>query len=393
MKASQLVSRIVIVTLSRLLLNTAKRFIYTFAPALSRFLGVPLTSITSLIAINQATSVSGMFFAPLGDRFGYKLLMLWGMISLTIGMFAAGILPFYATLVVTVVLAGLGKNIFDPAIQAYVGVRVPFHRRGLVIGILELAWAGSTVIGIPLTGILVEKIGWQMVFIAFGFLSLFFFFLILIFVPRDKGIESQTGTSVKTIELWKNLLKNKSVKGVLLFFFFLGLANDNIFVVYASWFEGSYGLGIVALGMGTAVIGAAEVLGELVTAFFADRMGLRRAVIIGLIGSTLSFILLPFLNINLSTALAALFIVFLTFEFTMVSSLSLFTELAPGSRATMMSGIFASAGIGRVIGALVGGPIWLSWGLPAIGAVSACCNFLGLLCLLWGLKQWPKQQL
>ena len=161
MKSSELAVRIVIVTLSRLLLNTSKRFIYTFAPALSRFLGVPLTSITSLIAISQATSVSGMFFAPLGDRFGYKLLMLGGLISLAAGMFAAGILPLYATLILTVILAGLGKNVFDPAIQAYVGKQVSYQKRGFAIGFLEMSWAGSTLLGIPGIALLINWMGWR----------------------------------------------------------------------------------------------------------------------------------------------------------------------------------------------------------------------------------------
>ena len=52
---SRLTLSIVVTTLCRLVLNTARRFVYPFAPALSRGLGVPLTAITSLIAINQAT--------------------------------------------------------------------------------------------------------------------------------------------------------------------------------------------------------------------------------------------------------------------------------------------------------------------------------------------------
>ena len=44
-------------TLYRLVLNTARRFAYPFAPVLSRGLGVPLTAVTSLIAVNQATGV------------------------------------------------------------------------------------------------------------------------------------------------------------------------------------------------------------------------------------------------------------------------------------------------------------------------------------------------
>ncbi len=37
----------------RLAMNTARRFAYPFAPALSRGLNVPLMAITSLIAVNQ----------------------------------------------------------------------------------------------------------------------------------------------------------------------------------------------------------------------------------------------------------------------------------------------------------------------------------------------------
>lgn len=390
MISRQLGTRIVIITLSRLLINTAKRFVYTFAPALSRFLGVPLTSITSLIAINQGTSVLGLVLAPLGDRFGYRLLMLWGMICLAAGLFAAGILPLYATLIFTVILAGLGKNIFDPAIQAYVGVRVPFERRGLVVGILELAWAGSTIIGVPLAGILIEKAGWQTTFIVMGICSLVFFFLILIFVPKDQGIGPTAGQNKKTIHLWKELTRNRAAVGTLFFFFFIGLANDNIFVIYSSWLEDSFALSLVALGIGTSVIGFAEVIGELITAFFADRIGLKRSVIIGAVSSIASFGILPFLNTSLVMALVALFLVFLTFEFTVVCSLSLCTEITPESRATMMAGVFATAGIGRVIGAMIGGPVWLKSGLWGIGAVSGVCTLLGLIALTWGLKNWQK---
>ncbi|MBU2510775.1 MFS transporter [bacterium] len=392
MKTSQLALRILIITFSRLLLNTAKRFIYTFAPALSRFLGVPITSITSLIAIGQGTSVLGVFLAPLGDRFGYKLLMLAGLISLTVGMFAAGILPLYLTLVFTVMVAGLGKVLFDPAIQAYVGLKVPYHRRGLVIGILELAWAGSSVIGIPLAGVLIEKAGWQTTFILFGILSLICFFLVLFLVPRDRGIQSSPDSSTRTLVLLKQLLTNRSAVGALLFFFFLGIANDNIFVIYASWLEGSFSLSLVALGVGTSVIGAAEIFGELFTAFFSDRIGLKRAVFIGTICSILSFVALPFMNSSLPMALAALFLIFISFEFTIVSSFGLCTELTPDSRATLMSGIFATAGIGRVIGATIGGPVWLKGGLVAIGSVSAGCTLLALLALYWGLRDWKNEK-
>ena len=76
-----LIIKVAVVTVCRLVLNTARRFAYPFAPVLSRSLGVPLTAITSLIAVNQATGILGMFFGPVADRFGYRLVMLAGLMN------------------------------------------------------------------------------------------------------------------------------------------------------------------------------------------------------------------------------------------------------------------------------------------------------------------------
>ena len=60
---------------------------------------------------------------------------------LAAGMLAAALFPLYAVVLVALFLAGLGKSILDPAMQAWAGNRVPYRRRALVIGILETSWA------------------------------------------------------------------------------------------------------------------------------------------------------------------------------------------------------------------------------------------------------------
>jgi predicted MFS family arabinose efflux permease len=158
--------------------------------------------------------------------------------------------------------------------------------------------------------------------------------------------------------------------------------------VYGVWLEETFGLSVVALGMTTTVIGGAELLGESLTASLADRVGLRRSVIIGLTLSGMSYAALPLLGRTLGLALTALFIVFLTVEFAIVAALSLFTEVLPNARATMMAGYFAAAGLGRVVGALIGGPIWMAGGINAIGSVSALIIGAAFTCVVWGLWRW-----
>ncbi|MBW1692934.1 MAG: MFS transporter, partial [Deltaproteobacteria bacterium] len=184
---SGLALKIGIAALCRLIFNSARRFAYPFAPALSRGLGVNLTAITSIIAINQGTAVLGIFFGPLADRLGYRFMMLTGLCMLAVGMIAGGSFPFYGVILVALFLAGLGKSIFDPAIQAYVGEHVPYHRRGLVIGVLEFSWAGSTLLGIPLIGVLIEYLGWRSPFYAMGGAAIPGALALMILIPKDRA--------------------------------------------------------------------------------------------------------------------------------------------------------------------------------------------------------------
>ncbi len=389
-KAQNHLVRIVITaTFSKLLLNTSRRFIYPFAPAIARGLGMPLTSVTNLIAVNQITSVLGPVFAPFGDRYGYKIMLLLALICLTVGMFAAGYMPLYSVLLVSLFLAGLAKNIYDPALQALVGESVPYEKRGLVIGLLEIAWALSTLIGIPAAGFLIDRYNWQTPFIAFGVMSLISLIITYIIFPQDRK-EGRAVKKNRLIKTWGILLMQRPVVGIALFSFFMAFANDNLFVIYGAWLEDSFHLSLFAIGLGTSVIGFSEIIGEFLTAFLSDKIGLKRSILIGLFFCILSYISLPFLNSSPMFAFSGLFFVFLAFEFTVVTSMSLCTELVPEYRASTMSAFFAIGGIGRVMGAFAGGYLWSLGGIRVIAILSGILSVCALLALFWGLKHWEE---
>jgi predicted MFS family arabinose efflux permease len=387
---TQLTLTIVVTTLCRLVLNAARRFVYPFAPALSRGLGVPLTAITSLIAVNQATSILGLFCGPVADRLGYRLMMLTGMTLLVVGMFAGGVFPFYGVILVALFLAGLGKSIFDPALQAYVGDRVPFHRRGLVIGFLEFSWAGSTLLGIPVIALLIDRLGWQSPFFVMGGFGLLGILILRILIEKGGQKDPQKHSRLLFKDAWRPLLHERAALGALSYSFLVSAANDNLFVVYGAWLEDQFSLSIVALGFGTAVIGIAELAGETMTAALADRLGLKRSLLGGLVACIICYGILPYMSQTLSLALIGLFLIFLSFEFMIVTGLSLFTELLPSARATMMASYSATGGIGRVVGALIGGPIWLAGGIYTTSLVSAVISALALISICWGLRGWNK---
>ncbi len=383
----QFTNFISVTTFSKLLFNITRRLIYPFAPEFARGLNVDLSDITSVIAINQATSILGPIGAGFADKYGYRILMLFSLGLLTIGTFAVGLIPIYSVFVISLFITGLAKSIFDPSLQAFIGNFVPFEKRGKIIGITELAWAGSTLIGIPLSGIIIERFSWQTPFCIMGGFSLVCFFIILKIMPKDKKSHGSPKTRTLMVSNWKTIIKERKVLGILSFVFFMSLGNDNLFVIYGAWLEQSYNLSLTAIGFGTILIGLSEILGEGCTVFFSDRIGLKKSIIIGVSFCTGAYFLLPFLNIGLTYVLTGLFLVFFTFEFAIVTCMSLSTELVPKLRASTMAAFFAIAGIGRVTGAFLGGIIWSNYGLLPICLISGFTTFAALLSIVIGFHQ------
>lgn len=388
MPSSRLVWQIIVVTLFRVLLNTARRFVYPFAPALSRGLEVPLGAITSIIAVSQVSSLLGIFSGPLADRFGYRRVMRSGLAFLAVGMLICGLVPTYWPVFFGLIIASLGKVVFDPAIQAFIGSRVPFARRARIIGIVETAWAGSTLIGIPALALIIEHAGLRNSFIIMGLLGGISWLSIGRFIPPDNVEDPGIARRPPLFTMLGGLLRVRPAAGMLAFGFLISVANDSLFVVYGAWFEQDFQVGIVALGFSTVAIGCAELLGESLTAIFSDRLGLKRATICGLALAGCAYLLLPLIGQTLPLAMVGMFLLFFFYEFTIVTSFSLSTELVPEARATMMAGFYAAAGIGRMFGVLLGGLVWQVGGIQVVCWLAAGFTGLGLLALVWGLRGW-----
>ncbi len=381
-------SQLATATIARLLLNTARRFVYPFAPALSRGLNVPLAAITSIIAVYQASALVGFVIGPLTDRWGYRRMMLAGMWLTTLGLLLGALFPHYFWVMAGLFLAGLGKTIFDPAIQAYIGKAVPYSRRGQAVGVMEASWGGATLAGVPLIGLLMARFGWQSGFWGLAAAAFLGGLAILIVFPPDHNGREKNRTQLPFWRTWRQLAGQGPAQGMLLFTFFISISNDAFFVVYGVFLESSYGISLGALGLTVVIIGVAEIIAEVLTAVIGDRLGLHRAVILGTLGTIAAYLLLPLSGkSHLALALGNIFLVFLTFEFAMVSSISFCTEVMPAARATMMAGFYGVAAVGRVIGALSGGLIWTSFGWVALSLFSAAAGCLALVGLFLTLGQ------
>jgi predicted MFS family arabinose efflux permease len=237
-------------------------------------------------------------------------------------------------------------------------------------------------------GFVMQRWGWPATFWVLGALALVGMLGIVRYMRTDHPAQGRAPTPRALMASLSLLLRERAVVGVYGLGLFISIAIDNLFVVFGAWLETSFSLGLASLGLATAVIGVAELTAEAGVALLADRIGLYRAVLIGTCSLMVSYLLLPLSGQFLTLALVALFVVFVCFEFSMVATISLCTELYPSGRATMMAGFYAFSALGRVAGALLGGMVWTRFGWNAVCAVALITTAVAVGVLIWGVHHW-----
>lgn len=363
----------------RTILNTMHRMVYPFLAVFARGLGVSIDTLAFVITLR---SVVGMFAPVLGsisDPRGRRFGMLLGMFGFVVGMSLVALAPSFLTFSIALLLAILSKYLFDPTMQAYLGDRIPYERRGTALAVTEGAWSLAFVAGVPLMGWLIDRFGWQAPFPLLAGLGLLMFFVIWRMVPRgDSASQTPGGTSMKNV---RAVLTNLPALAGISIAMWASAGNELVNLVFGVWLEDSFGLKIAALAGASAVIGVSELSGEGLVALTTDRLGKPRALALGLIGNILAALLLPVIGRTEIGALVGLFLFYITFEYVLVSHIPLMTEVMPKARATLLSFNVMGHSLGRVIGALVATFVYQSFGFFPVALTAILFNVFALLAL------------
>ncbi len=378
---------------TRVVLNTSYRMVYPFLSIFGRGLGVDVPSMALAVTIRSLSGVAAPFIAAIADSRGRKLGMLLGMGLFIVGTGIVIFWPTYPVFVLTLVLTLMGKYAFDTAMQAYLGDRVAYQRRGRVLAITEYGWSLSLIIGVPVAGFLIARRGWVAPFTLLVLLGLLAFLLLAWMLPKDPQPES------KNPVVWSNLRSIFTFVPAILaltYGLLMSTANETVNLVFGVWMEDAFNLKIAALGAATAVIGFSELGGESLSVWLTDRLGKTSAIRVGLGLNCLAALALPFLGISLPGALVGLFLFYSSFEFTIVSSIPMLTEIMPSARATLLAVNVATFSLGRALGALLATQLY-AWGkahpsLPFLlaNALAAIVINLFAFCAIYLLRKYIR---
>ena len=373
-----------ILTFARLCMNTLLRIVYPFAPAFARGLGVPVTTIYLIISVRNLTGLLSPVFAPLAERYGRRNVMAIATAAFSVVTLLVAGVPAVWSLAAALIIAGVVKVIYDPAMHSYLGDAVPYAQRGRALALTEFGWSGAFLIGAPLTGWLIARQGWSAPFLWLGVGGAAAAVMLWRALPAARRHGHQTVTIGYT---WQTLRRHPIIWAAALYMLLPLVAQEALFIVYGDWMETTFDLSLTGLGLATTLIGLAELSGELTAGWSVDRFGKRPVVALGGVVTAGLFLLIPFTTGSLASALATLVAIFFFFEITVVGALPLLTELVPEARGAVMSMGFGAMAAGRTIGSLVGPAIWGRFGLPGNSVLSAAMMLLAVIVLIRWLRE------
>jgi predicted MFS family arabinose efflux permease len=134
-----------------------------------------------------AAAVSGLLTAGFADRFDRKKLLLFFYCGFIAGTLLCGLAPTYSFLVFGRIITGLFGGVIGSISLTIVADLFPLQMRGRAMGILQMGFAASQVLGIPAGLYFANILGWHLPFLMIVFLGAAITLLLLFFLEPVTG--------------------------------------------------------------------------------------------------------------------------------------------------------------------------------------------------------------
>ena len=315
--------------------------------------------------------VVGVVEARLGRRTMTVIVAGLFILSCTLMPFA----PAFTAVLGLYVAVGVAKALFTPQVQAFIGESVPFEKRGMAVGFVELSWALGWVVGVPLFGFLIQRAAWWTSFLVFAAVGSAGLVAVLRFAMPRSVVQREGGPSAAAALLntasVRAVLGNGTAVRLLIFDLLIVTTAQLATVVYAPYLLAHFKLDAEGLGLVSIVLGVADVVAELATVALVDRLGKRRAVLASCSLLAAAFLIVIVLAGALVPMMAGLFLLFLMFEFAIVAAIVMMSEAVPSARATMGGFGVAVSSLGRIIASAIALPLFAYGGLTLVMLLGA----------------------
>ncbi len=401
---------------AKFFVDTSSQIFLPFLPITAAGLGISVLAMGRLVSVMSFAGLIAPLTGALADKIGHKPLIRSGLLLCGAGMLLIASDLGLVGALAGMVLNGFGVAAFTPNLHAYLSERLPYDKRARGLGILEYSWALAGILGLFLAGHLIERLSWNApLFILGGALVAFAFVYGALPSSRKLAHRSrEAGPRPRKIGVGRadgslQVFLSGSIRRIRKFFdlgehavsAWAGICAaglhmfgiSNIMIIHGEWLKAQYGLGAAKLGNVALLFGLVDWAASIVVSVFVDRIGKKRAFLIGIGGALLGYALLPVLNKSLALIVLGFCIPRMFFEFGIVSNFPLLSEQNPRMRGKILSLNMALCFIGRALSGITGPWLYLHFGQWVLAAASFAAALMSFLSGLFLVSENPGRVL
>lgn len=349
-------SQLATLTGAKVVANTALRWVGPFLPTLERAFGTTTGTLTGIMGVAELGGLSTLATGSLLDRGRERTVFMTGIALVGISsVVALGGTTWTFALAFGLLVIGVANLTISG--HAWIGHRIAFGGRSRAIGVYETSWALALLVGAPILALLIGWFGWRGPFVALAFASVATLFVVRarvapgVAVPRVARDRRPPRMPLPRTA-WPPMLASAAI----------AMAGLGVFVISGAWLDDEYGVSTAGLGLIAAGFGAVELVASGSVAAFADRIGARRSVLLGLVAVVVGGVVMATATTT-SAAVLGLAVYLTGFEFAIVSSMTLVTEAAPAARGRAIGISNALGTVARSVAVIVSGQLFEAFGI------------------------------
>ena len=278
-------------------------------------------------------NIGGIFFL---DKLNRKTALLIGYLGFTIGTIACGVLPNtddpttnYYLFLGARVLTGLFGGILNSQVFSIVGDAVPFEKRATAMSYVMMAFSVASVLGVPLSLLMMNVWGWQMPYVVVGGISILVSFFIMVYLPPVTG-HLENSKAQKSYATFLEVIRSKKLSKGLLFMLLMVMGQFTIIPFIAPYMIKNVGFTQEQIFWIYFVGGALTIVTSPFVGRLSDKYGKKKLFFIMASLSTIPLIWVTNLgHVPLPAALAVNALFFVCIGGRMVPANTLMTALVP----------------------------------------------------------------
>jgi DHA1 family inner membrane transport protein len=346
--------------------------------ALSVFLPVMAADLhTSVSVMGQVPAlmlllagVLALVAGPLADRYGFRLTLVLGLVSVFVSTAATGLSPNLPILLAVTLVGAIARAAVLPASQAVVVATFAdedARRRG--IGWVTTGLSAAGLIGIPIMTSLAGITSWRVSFFAMGAMALVAAVLLQRTLADDAPRVAGQFSFHDLLDSYEPIRRHRPTALMMVASLLSEIGLWSAMTYFSALLVERYGLGIEVVGWAFLAIGVVTFGGNLVA---QGRVGkYPRPLMIGCrlwcaLGLGLAF----GLPLSWPVCMAIVLLAAPTFSMENVATTLVLTASSPAGRATTLTLRSAAVCIGTALGGALGGGALALGGYAAVGAVA-----------------------